>query len=181
MGSIDSLFYHRIDINVSNNSPDTLKEITFHVPTEFRAAPFKPNYIETTHVSTSIPPGEDQDLSFQMVLPRLDELCLYALGANSRRVGDVDDGSISTDIILSNRNLKTFDGASIYPNPAFNELNINLDQEGVFSYQIYNTLGQPLLFGRTDQQINVSSLMKGHYILSINQDDRFGNFSFIKL
>ncbi len=55
---------------------------------------------------------------------------------------------------------------SLYPNPCVNNITINgLDKD--YNYSIYNQLGQNVLQGSTNQQINTTTLISGIYFLNI--------------
>jgi hypothetical protein len=70
--------------------------------------------------------------------------------------------------------------ASIYPNPAKEELFVN-PADQVRSYKIYNTVGQTVKTGSSiSKSINVNSLTKGTYIISIDFGTYSQNIKFIK-
>lgn len=54
---------------------------------------------------------------------------------------------------------------SVYPNPATDQLNIDI--EGEFEYQIFDLNGKMLLKGKNDKTIRVSLLEKGTYLLEV--------------
>lgn len=60
----------------------------------------------------------------------------------------------------------------IYPNPSNGLLNIRTLDDRTVSYQIYNLMGQPLKSGTLNQEINVSDLSAGMYVIEINDGDR---------
>ncbi len=72
----------------------------------------------------------------------------------------------------------------IYPNPADSELNISSSKvaSGTLSYTISNTIGQRIQSGKiSNNKIDVSSLVKGVYILSLEGPDSGKyNHKFIK-
>ncbi len=79
-------------------------------------------------------------------------------------------------------NSALFRNILIFPNPANNNLNINLNNiTGNFKYSMVNTLGQEILKGNlsnSENAINVSNLDNGIYFLKIN--DVLSNNSIIK-
>ncbi|MFK7048511.1 MULTISPECIES: M4 family metallopeptidase [Flavobacterium] len=60
----------------------------------------------------------------------------------------------------------------IYPNPSNGVLNIRLLDNRAVSYQIYNLMGQPLKSGKLNQEINVSDLATGMYVIEINDGQK---------
>lgn len=73
--------------------------------------------------------------------------------------------------------------ASIYPNPATNELNIQLDNGTIKSVEIYNMHGQKLLTSNhinKSVQLDVNSLSKGVYMVRILSDKGMMVERFIK-
>ena len=60
----------------------------------------------------------------------------------------------------------------LFPNPCSSVLSIPLSNS--FNYSIYNTIGQKVLSGNGNGEINVSQLKRGIYIIQI--EDNFNNF-----
>ncbi|WP_423740458.1 M4 family metallopeptidase [Flavobacterium columnare] len=60
----------------------------------------------------------------------------------------------------------------IYPNPSNGLLNIRTLDDRTVSYQIYNLMGQPLKSGTLNQEINVSDLSAGMYVIEINDGQK---------
>ncbi|AMO20422.1 M4 family metallopeptidase [Flavobacterium columnare] len=60
----------------------------------------------------------------------------------------------------------------IYPNPSNGLLNIRTLDDRTVSYQIYNLMGQPLKSGTLNQEINVSDLAAGMYVIEINDGQK---------
>ncbi|OWP87739.1 hypothetical protein BWK60_02040 [Flavobacterium covae] len=60
----------------------------------------------------------------------------------------------------------------IYPNPSNGLLNIRTLDNRAVSYQIYNLIGQPLKSGKLNQEINVSDLAAGMYVIEINDGQK---------
>jgi len=69
-------------------------------------------------------------------------------------VTGIDDISIMETIIL-------------YPNPVNTFLNIQNPENKTYDYTIHNLLGQTIQLGKTQQQINVSQLSQGVYIIQL--------------
>jgi hypothetical protein len=57
---------------------------------------------------------------------------------------------------------------AFYPNPVSSLLNI-VYTEGA-SFQVINLLGQQVLVGKTTQQLDVSALPKGTYVLKVGTE-----------
>ncbi len=73
------------------------------------------------------------------------------------------------------------DGFVLYPNPVINTLSIRRTDDFEATYSITNLIGQTLLSGKlTNNQINVSSLSKGVYLLSISDEEETSVKKFIK-
>lgn len=74
------------------------------------------------------------------------------------------------------------DSFAVYPNPAVDVLNVVADQLNPnIAYQVTNTAGQTVLRGKVDnQKINVSSLPKGVYILTLKGETTNKNIKFVK-
>jgi len=66
----------------------------------------------------------------------------------------------------------------IYPNPAAGHITIDPEQEGRFTYKIYNSSGRMVMDGSTvnNQRIDISGLSKGIYVLRTG----YGGVKFIK-
>ncbi|MEP6277844.1 MAG: T9SS type A sorting domain-containing protein, partial [Nonlabens ulvanivorans] len=73
-------------------------------------------------------------------------------------------------VLLSNEDLQQ-SRASIYPNPAVNEIQINSDLE-FSSVSIYNVNGQQVLTQilNSDQRLNISTLSNGVYFLKLENN-----------
>jgi hypothetical protein len=57
---------------------------------------------------------------------------------------------------------------SIYPNPTYSSITIELDYTKDFTYKLYNTEGKILLYGTVDSnEISLQELAKGAYIIHI--------------
>lgn len=84
--------------------------------------------------------------------------------------GQVEDYSVNVQnlIVLAASNTAKESVAIIYPNPVKDVMNIIGKAKGDFIYQIYNTVGQVVLKGKSvDNKINAKSLLSGNYIIEI--------------
>ena len=68
----------------------------------------------------------------------------------------------------------------VYPNPAGDEININLSEKNNFHVEILNTLGEILLVKENKNTIDVSSLSQGMYFLRLINTDKFYLQKFVK-
>lgn len=72
----------------------------------------------------------------------------------------------------------TLNNISFYPNPVIETIYIpNLSS---FGYEIYDLLGKIVIKGNSENQINVSSLTKGVYVLKLKDGENTINQKFIK-
>jgi len=67
----------------------------------------------------------------------------------------------------------------VYPNPATNKLSIESNQN-IDSYIIYNLLGEKQLEGRYKDNIDISMLSNGMYLIQIENTTTFSTIKFIK-
>lgn len=98
-------------------------------------------------------------------------------GNNSDIIGidsfSVDRADLAVSDVKNN-------AVSLYPNPAKDVLNISGKQD-YKSVKIYNMLGQLVMEKAFDKAINVSTLDKGSYVISLTkQDNSAENIKFIK-
>ncbi len=68
----------------------------------------------------------------------------------------------------------------IYPNPAGNEIKINLSEKNNFQIEVLNTLGEILIAGENKRSVNISALPCGMYFLKLIREDKFSLKKFIK-
>lgn len=90
-----------------------------------------------------------------------------------------------SDATLTNKNFDSLSTVSIYPNPASNELNINLSGDiNTTIYSIYNTLGQSILTkkvgSQADLKVNTSGFSNGVYFIKIEREGNTKTLKFIK-
>ena len=69
---------------------------------------------------------------------------------------------------------------TIYPNPAKTELNLNVSQNYINEFSISNLLGQLLIVVKNKNNIDISNLTNGIYILTITQGQNKHTQKFIK-
>ena len=70
---------------------------------------------------------------------------------------------------------------SIYPSPALNYINIDGIKNSTYKYQIYSIKGKLLLAGKaSNNQINVSSLSKGLFIIKFITKKSSSSYKFFK-
>ena len=69
---------------------------------------------------------------------------------------------------------------SIYPNPAKTELNLNVSPNDIVESSISNLLGQLLIVVKNKNNIDISNLRNGIYILTITQGQKKHTQKFIK-
>lgn len=69
----------------------------------------------------------------------------------------------------------------LHPNPVKGNLvNIKLPDSNAFTYRIMNMMGQTILKGESQGQINVSSLKSGMYFIEINDGEEIMTKKFIR-
>jgi hypothetical protein len=67
---------------------------------------------------------------------------------------------------------------SIFPNPVTDKLSFSIEPNTLNTYEIYDYLGQIVLKGELRNEIDVSTLQPGHYVIKITN---FTAKKFIKL
>ncbi|MFT3795302.1 T9SS type A sorting domain-containing protein [Flavobacterium sp.] len=84
--------------------------------------------------------------------------------------------------VLATTDFTVSETAGLYPNPASNVLHIAKPKDSsLLSVAIHNLLGQRVIFKQTDlENIDVSSMAKGHYIVRLATDRGMQNLRFIK-
>jgi hypothetical protein len=89
------------------------------------------------------------------------------------RLRQIDfDGTASLSNIVSVEQKGKGKGLTIYPNPVTNILSLENteDDEEVGDFQILNLLGQQVLSGKTGQELDVSALPQGTYVLRVGEE-----------
>ena len=84
------------------------------------------------------------------------------------------NSTVTLDNTLSTSEIK-FDQFAIYPNPAKDELFVS-GLKKLTDYSIYTADGRLVKKGNTDKKIDISSLSKGVYVITVEQT----NFKFVK-
>lgn len=80
------------------------------------------------------------------------------------------NGITSGDTIANESNVFDF---KMYPNPVESTLNVAMFDNRSVSFKIYNLMGQSLKTGKLDQQqVNVSDLPSGLYVLEVNDGQK---------
>ncbi|NLA25320.1 MAG: T9SS type A sorting domain-containing protein, partial [Bacteroidales bacterium] len=108
-----------------------------------------------------------------------DEILSVSFGNYSKKIGiTIVDTDVSSPEILSNNEI------SIYPNPASEYLNIELNQYLSDEVQIYDISGKLLIskaINSNHTQINIADLEQGMYILNVLKSDRkISSLRFVK-
>ncbi|WP_336688434.1 MULTISPECIES: zinc metalloprotease [unclassified Chryseobacterium] len=84
------------------------------------------------------------------------------------------------NLVLATNEVKGKDSFVVYPNPANDVLNIT-KVSGKAKYEIYNAVGQLVKAGNIDNnQVRVSELVKGTYIITVKEGSISENIKFIK-
>jgi len=84
------------------------------------------------------------------------------------------------NLVLSTNEVKNKDSFAVYPNPANDVLNVT-KVSGKAKFEIYNAVGQLVKAGNIDNnQVRVSELVKGTYIITIKDGNISENIKFIK-
>jgi len=80
----------------------------------------------------------------------------------------ITDGGVDTSLncTLSNEDLQLENSINLYPNPAFNEFNIELEQEVLDQVNMYNLQGQ-LVKTSNIKNVDVSDLTTGIYLVQV--------------
>jgi Secretion system C-terminal sorting domain/Protein of unknown function (DUF1573) len=86
---------------------------------------------------------------------------------------DNDSKETISKVVSVNKD-KTKEKLKVYPNPVSNILIVETNQVG--DYQVINLLGQQVMVGKSAQQIDVSALVQGAYLLKVGTEQ----VSFVK-
>jgi hypothetical protein len=101
--------------------------------------------------------------------------CIDSIGCEYRTI--IEEGTVSVgDISDSKKNI-------IYPNPSSSSLFLNKTMSKPYSYSIYNLLGEKISYKEmnSNEEIDISLLPDGNYLLSITDRERTYQVSFIKI
>ncbi len=94
-------------------------------------------------------------------------------GCNGFAYGEIEDYPVQIQLALGTSDVgNPNNDIQIYPNPAVDILNVTKVSDKAV-YKIYNTAGQLVGNGNiNDGKINVSSLVKGGYVITIDEKDK---------
>ncbi len=94
-------------------------------------------------------------------------------GCNGFAYGEIEDYPVQIQLALGTSDVSNPNNdIQIYPNPAVDILNVTKVSDKAV-YKIYNTAGQLVGNGNiNDGKINVSSLVKGGYVITIDEKDK---------
>ncbi|GAB3340054.1 hypothetical protein GCM10027429_27160 [Marivirga atlantica] len=120
----------------------------------------------------------------------LEEITVYVRFAPTAEVGGTINGTVtvnsgdieevvinltaSEQLVVTANTKNQLTGVMVFPNPVQNQLNVNIEQGGQFTYQVIGLQGATLIkgAGNTQQTINVSALKAGVYILEVIQEGK---------
>jgi len=96
-----------------------------------------------------------------------------------------DIKSFSIDTSLSNQDFGLLGGINLYPNPAKDVVNIDVDKAQLpESYVIYNSLGQIMvqkkINSESDLNINISIFSNGIYFIKVQKENQTKTLRFVK-
>lgn len=130
--------------------------------------------------------SNDKQSPVTAVINDLDELILTPIGNGTARIV-IDfnsNGKVISKTLLAQSNFLAATEVikpkvSIYPNPATDLLKINTS-ESIISIAIFDVTGKQVLAKSKSNEINVSGLIKGNYILQITTEEKTYTEKFIK-
>lgn len=117
--------------------------------------------------------------------PNLINVCADAVSLNDIQ-NKVNGYGYTNCSVNSNCNLSTesnsfAENLNVYPNPAKNTLNFDFkNKEGQFATTIFNSLGQIVLNENNQNQIDISNLIAGIYVVDIKTADKVFRTKFSK-
>ena len=101
-------------------------------------------------------------------------------------IGYTKDGSSTGDVdpVTSTRDLDLAQlDFNLFPNPARNEIQLNIPLVSSFNWTIFNSFGEKVLSNKSEnpqELINVQSLPSGIYFIQIHTDQYIGLKKWIK-
>jgi hypothetical protein len=71
---------------------------------------------------------------------------------------------------------------SVYPNPTQDILNIEIEDTGIYGYELIDLTGKPVMTGIFDGQssINISNIANGVYLFKVTKGDKTKVFKLVK-
>lgn len=128
------------------------------------------NFIDTL-IETNIGPNASPSFGYLNNDSLIDLIVGNERGGISLFLGTSENPLDLTDEQFNNT-------VNLFPNPCSTSINVSIPNP--FAYSIFNTLGQNVLTGNSNGNINVSSLKRGVYILQIDYNFNTFNMRFIK-
>lgn len=119
------------------------------------------------------------NIEFSNPLEPCDTLSIVVLsgGMNPSTATELYIDDISVDFNLNSMvSLYDKNALSVYPNPAHDQLNIQINSENVGTYQLMDLTGKVLREGRVEggrETLDVSRMTPGMYMLKLHQDGLF--------
>lgn len=81
-----------------------------------------------------------------------------------------DNVKVSNGVLSTNQNQIL--GLQVYPNPTKNILNIVTDLNSTKTIQVYDMIGKQVINTQIEDQLNVSNLTPGMYVVKITEEDK---------
>lgn len=138
--------------------------------------------LTTINISASTPPSINNDTTFNMGSTVPAGVTLNVPTGTSiaydAAAGWTEFGTINEDSSLSTKNLENNLEASVYPNPATKVVNIST-ASGNAETKVYSITGK-LLFSTNKNQVDISALSAGMYVLKIVDGNSFNTSRIIK-
>ena len=125
--------------------------------------------------------GRDPYSSSRDFTGSIDDISIYSRALNNNEVQTL---YLTKKIVGTDIPTEKTEECVIYPNPAYNEINVNLptgDEQSTVS--IYNTSGKLMLIKKiveNENPINISALQQGVYILKVANQNGSKTYKFIK-
>lgn len=157
-------YFSGFPIGVTSGTYDNTFDMTL-------AASYNPSYVTASGGTTA--------LAFAALTDALDASKSYFnIHSNTFPGGEMRGFSVASSLSTSSFDLSS--KLQVYPNPAANILNFSKGSTNS-SYLIYNATGQIIGRGKiVDNKVSVSNLVKGEYVISVNENGVSTNTKFIK-